>query len=85
MFPAAPIYTSIYDRARMPAHWRDWDIRSSWMDRLPAVHRHHQMVSRVGQELPHRVYVEGIVEHPVGDAGEEGKVGIVVQKAENLT
>jgi len=42
MFPAAPIYTSIYDRARMPAHWRDWDIRSSWMDRLPAVHRHHQ-------------------------------------------
>jgi glycosyltransferase involved in cell wall biosynthesis len=42
MFPAAPIFTSIYDRARMPAAWRDWDIRSSWMDQLPQIHRFHQ-------------------------------------------
>ena len=42
MFPSAPVYTSIYDRARMPAAWRNWDIRSSWMDRLPGVYRHHQ-------------------------------------------
>ncbi len=42
MFPAAPIYTSIYDRAHMPAAWRGWDIRSSWMDRLPGIYRHHQ-------------------------------------------
>ncbi len=42
MFPDAPVYTSIYDRARMPAEWRAWDIRSSWMDRLPRVHRMHQ-------------------------------------------
>ncbi len=42
MFPAAPIYTSIYDRRRMPAAWCAWDIRSSWMDRLPLVYRHHQ-------------------------------------------
>jgi len=42
MFPRAPIFTSIYDRQRMPAAWRRWDIRSTWMDRLPGVHRHHQ-------------------------------------------
>ena len=42
LFPAAPVYTSIYDRQHMPQAWRQWDIRSSWMDRLPAIHRHHQ-------------------------------------------
>lgn len=42
LFPDAPIYTSIYDRQRMPAEWRNWDIRSSWMDRLPRVHQMHQ-------------------------------------------
>ena len=42
MFPAAPVFTSIYDRARMPAAWQNWDIRGSWMDRLPAVYRKHQ-------------------------------------------
>ncbi len=42
LFPAAPVYTSIYDRQRMPVAWRMWDIRSSWMDRLPAIHRRHQ-------------------------------------------
>jgi len=42
IYPGAPIFTSIYDRQRMPAAWRAWDIRSTWMDRLPAVHRHHQ-------------------------------------------
>ncbi len=42
LFPAAPIFTSIYDRRRMPAQWQNWEVRSSWMDRLPGVHRHHQ-------------------------------------------
>ena len=42
MYPAAPVYTSIYDRPRMPVAWQDWDIRSTWMDRLPQVHAHHQ-------------------------------------------
>lgn len=42
MFPHAPVFTSIYDRRHMPAAWRNWDIRSTWMDRLPLIHRHHQ-------------------------------------------
>ncbi|MCL4505370.1 MAG: glycosyltransferase [Chloroflexi bacterium] len=42
LYPSAPIYTSIYDRERMPPAWSSWDIRSTWMDRLPGIHRHHQ-------------------------------------------
>lgn len=42
MFPGAPIYTSIYWRERMPAAYRDWDVRTTWMDRLPGIYRHHQ-------------------------------------------
>ena len=41
MFPQAPIYTSMYWRERMPAATRTWDIRSSWMDHLPGIYRHH--------------------------------------------
>ncbi len=42
LFPGAPIYTSIYDAQRMPAAYRTWDIRPSFMQRLPGVSRHHQ-------------------------------------------
>jgi glycosyltransferase involved in cell wall biosynthesis len=42
MFPQAPIYTSIYWRAGMPEAYRSWDIRTTWMDRLPTIYRHHQ-------------------------------------------
>jgi glycosyltransferase involved in cell wall biosynthesis len=42
MYPRAPVFTSIYDRARMPAAWRSWDIRATWLDRMPAIHRRHQ-------------------------------------------
>lgn len=40
-FPGAPVYTSIYWRAGMPAAYRAWDIRTTWLDRLPGIHRHH--------------------------------------------
>jgi glycosyltransferase involved in cell wall biosynthesis len=42
MFTTAPVYTSIYDRERMPRSWAAWDIRSTWMDRLPMIYRFHQ-------------------------------------------
>lgn len=41
-FPTAPIHTSIYWREKLPQSYREWDIRTTWMDRLPGVHRHHQ-------------------------------------------
>lgn len=42
LFPDAPIYTSIYDPLRLPASYREFDIRTSFMQRLPGVSRHHQ-------------------------------------------
>jgi len=42
MFPQAPIYTSMYWREGMPEAYRAWDVRTTWMDRLPGIHRHHQ-------------------------------------------
>jgi glycosyltransferase involved in cell wall biosynthesis len=41
MFPAAPIYTTIVDPTRVPEA-EAWDVRSTWMDRLPGIHANHQ-------------------------------------------
>jgi glycosyltransferase involved in cell wall biosynthesis len=43
IFPDAPIYTSIYWRDGMPAHWREWDIRTSFLDGLPRIYRRQQL------------------------------------------
>ncbi|MCD4739295.1 MAG: glycosyltransferase [Anaerolineae bacterium] len=43
LLPLAPIHTSIYWQAGMPAAYRAWDIRTSWMDHLPGIYRHHQL------------------------------------------
>ena len=40
MFPQAPVYTSIYDPAAMPANYRAWDIRTSFMQKLPGWRKH---------------------------------------------
>lgn len=42
LYPAAPLYTSIYAPDIMPDTYRDLDIRPLWLDRLPAIHTHHQ-------------------------------------------
>lgn len=42
MYPDAPIYTSMYASDAMPLSYRQWDIRTSFMDRLPFVKKHHQ-------------------------------------------
>lgn len=43
LFPQAPIYTSLYAPDRMPPHWRQWDIRPGFIDRLPFAHRQQQL------------------------------------------
>jgi len=43
LFPEAPVYTSMYWREKMPPGYRVWDIRCSFMDKLPLVKRHHQL------------------------------------------
>lgn len=40
LWPDAPIFTSIADRAAMPASLRDAEIRTSWMQGLPGWRKH---------------------------------------------
>lgn len=42
LYPDAPIYTSMYGPDLMHPKYRAWDIRTSFMQRLPGVTRHHQ-------------------------------------------
>ena len=42
MFPEAPVYTSIYWPEALPATYRTWDIRPSFLNRMPLINRHHQ-------------------------------------------
>jgi len=42
LFPDAPIFTSMYDPSRLPEFYRQYDIRTSFMQRLPGVTSHHQ-------------------------------------------
>jgi glycosyltransferase involved in cell wall biosynthesis len=40
VFPSAPIFTSIYDKAKMPAAFAKMKIHTSFMQRLPFVMKH---------------------------------------------
>lgn len=42
LYPQAPIYTSIYDAKRVDRRFHTMDIRTSFMQRMPLVKRHHQ-------------------------------------------
>lgn len=39
LYPDAPVYTSIYDPAAMPATYRTWNIHTSWLQHLPGWRR----------------------------------------------
>lgn len=42
LFPDAPIYTSMYDPQRVHPAFQKMDIRTSFMQKLPLVTKHHQ-------------------------------------------
>jgi len=42
MYPQAPIYTSIYWPRALPERYRSWDIRPSFLDRIPFIRRWHR-------------------------------------------
>jgi glycosyltransferase involved in cell wall biosynthesis len=42
LYPNRPLYTSIYAPELMPPHYKTWDIRTLWIDRMPGIHNHHQ-------------------------------------------
>jgi glycosyltransferase involved in cell wall biosynthesis len=43
MFPTAPVYTSAYDPEAMPAHYQSWDIRTSFLQRMPMKSKLHRV------------------------------------------
>ena len=43
LYPNSPLYTSMYWREGMPVHWRSWDVRTSFIDRLPFVYKKQQI------------------------------------------
>ncbi len=43
LYPGRPIYTSLYRRKKMPPHWQNWDIRTSFIDRLPFARKNQQL------------------------------------------
>jgi len=42
MYPDAPIYTSLYDREKMPL-FRNADVRASWINIIPFAKKKHQL------------------------------------------
>jgi glycosyltransferase involved in cell wall biosynthesis len=43
MFPNAPLYTSAYDAKAMPASYRGWDIRTSFLQKMLMKQHTHRM------------------------------------------
>jgi glycosyltransferase involved in cell wall biosynthesis len=44
LFPAAPVFTSTYWAAAMPEPYKTWDIRTSFLDRLPLGHGRQRLL-----------------------------------------
>lgn len=42
MFPEAPIFTSVYDPTGLPPEMQGWDVRPSFLQRIPFAKRRHQ-------------------------------------------
>jgi glycosyltransferase involved in cell wall biosynthesis len=42
-YPDAPVFTTIHSPRALPMTWRDWDIRPSWLNRLPFINERHQL------------------------------------------
>lgn len=42
LFPAAPLYTSIFEPLRVDPAFQEMDIRTTFMQKLPFVKKHHQ-------------------------------------------
>ena len=78
LYPAAPVYTSIYDAEAMPAFYRDWEIKTSFMQQLPGWRKHFrryfllypsafEQFDLSGYELilsSSSAYAKGVIPHP---------------------
>jgi glycosyltransferase involved in cell wall biosynthesis len=44
IYPDAPIMVPLYDPNRMPPRYRQWDVRPSWLDRVPLARTKHRLM-----------------------------------------
>lgn len=44
LFPRAPIYTSMFEPRTLPTAYRTWDVRTSFLQRVPLSRSHHQLM-----------------------------------------
>lgn len=44
LFPDAPVFTTVHDPRRLPEEMRAWDIRPSFLQRIPLARRYHQVL-----------------------------------------
>src|SRR6476620_5796383 len=44
LFPAAPIYTSMFEPLVFPKFYQSWDIRTSFLQRVPLSRSKHQLM-----------------------------------------
>ncbi|MFW6075599.1 MAG: glycosyltransferase [Chloroflexota bacterium] len=44
IYEESPVYTSMFDPNAMPPAYREWDIHTTWVDRVPQSHRRHQLL-----------------------------------------
>ncbi|MEW6685353.1 MAG: glycosyltransferase [Candidatus Edwardsbacteria bacterium] len=42
LFPEAPVYTLLYSPEHLSKHFNDWNIRTSFMQRLPLIEKHYE-------------------------------------------
>jgi len=43
LYPDAPIYTTVYNKNRMPAYFRSYDIRPSFLQHFPYAQKNHRL------------------------------------------
>ena len=44
IWPDAPVMVALHSPDNLPNHYREWDIRASWLNRIPILNRKHQVL-----------------------------------------
>jgi glycosyltransferase involved in cell wall biosynthesis len=60
-FPGAPVWTSLYAPERTFPEFRDVDVRTTWLDRLAPLRRHHRLALPLLAPAFSSLHVDGAV------------------------
>jgi glycosyltransferase involved in cell wall biosynthesis len=59
VFPDAPVFCPVYLPKVLPAAFATWDIRPSWMSRLPGANRYHRSIFPIYPYAMHDINLDG--------------------------